>query len=410
MTAATASRTLGQDARLLGLIGTGHFASHFYGLTLPPLFPLLHVEFGASYTMLGLVMTLFAGASGLVQVPVGFLVDRVGAKPVLVAGLVLEALAIGAMALVPSIGGLLVLAAVAGAGNCVFHPANYAILNATFSEHRIGRAFSLHTMAGHLGTAVAPMTVIAVTALWDWRTALMALGAMGLVVAALLAMGRDLSAAETAPEAAGEEAKGEPAAAAPDSVGAGIRLLLSAPMLAFFLFFAATAMTSNGIRTFSVVALNAIFETPLALAGTALTGFLFASATGILIGGALADRTSRHDLMAALAFVVSAVVIVLVGSVSLPGVALITLMVLAGLSQGIVRPARDMMVRAAAPKGSAGKVFGFVSSGIAVGGALSPILFGWIIDQGDARWVFWLLAAITVLALGTLMVPAGSRR
>jgi MFS family permease len=176
-------------------------------------------------------------------------------------------------------------------------------------------------------------------------------------------------------------------------------------MLLLFLFFVITAFTSGGMRTFSVTALVDLYDTPLITASAALTAFLFASAMGILVGGFIADRTRRHDIVAASAFLAAAVMIVLVGSVSLPAVVLIGLFSLAGLSQGIVRPARDMLVRAASPSGSTGKVFGFVTTGINVGGALAPLLFGWIIDQGTARWVFWIIAAAMMVALVTVTIP-----
>mgnify|MGYP001463395389 CR=1 FL=1 len=398
-----AAPSIRHDARILCLVGAGHFASHFYNLALPPLFPLLKDEFGVDYLMLGLIMTLFNGASAVVQIPVGFLVDRIGARPVLVAGLVIEASAIGLMAFSSSIGALLVLAVAAGAGNSVFHPANYAILNSAIDHKRIGRAFSLHTFAGHLGTALAPMTVIGLTALWDWRTALAVLAAGGLAVAAFLAGGRELAAAAPGKRKRREERQAD---GGPQD---GFALLLSAPMLAFFLFFMMTSMTSNGIRSFSVVSLVSLFDTPLALASTALTGFLFATAAGILVGGIAIDRTSRPELLAAGAFVLTAAIILVVGSVSLPGVLLFALFTLAGLCQGVVRPARDMMVRAVAPAGATGKAFGFVSTGLNIGGAMSPVLFGWIVDLGDARWVFWLLAGFMIVALATLAVPARRR-
>ena len=166
-----------------------------------------------------------------------------------------------------------------------------------------------------------------------------------------------------------------------------------------------TSMTSSGMQSFSVAALVDLHDTPLALASSALTGYLFASAAGILIGGAVADRTKRHDVVAACAFMTTGVLVLLVATVSLPAVLLIAALVLAGLMQGVIRPARDMMVRAVAPQGQTGKVFGFVSAGIAVGGAVAPILFGYIMDFGRPQWVFYALALFMVVAVVTVAVP-----
>jgi MFS family permease len=176
-------------------------------------------------------------------------------------------------------------------------------------------------------------------------------------------------------------------------------------MVLFFLFFATLSMTSTGMQAFSVSALVTLHGTPLAAASTALTVYLFCSAAGILIGGYIADRTGRHDLVAATVFVVSAVISVVFALVALPLFALVALMTVMGTCQGVIRPARDMMVRAASPKGSAGKVFGFVSAGIAAGSAIAPIPFGMLLDAGRPEWVFYLMAIFMLVALATVMVP-----
>jgi MFS family permease len=159
----------------------------------------------------------------------------------------------------------------------------------------------------------------------------------------------------------------------------------------------------NGMQSFSVTALVTLFDTPLVAASAALTAYLFASSFGILAGGIVADFTRRHDLVAAGAFALTAVIIALAGSVPLPAVLLIGLFTVAGLAQGVIRPARDMMVHAIAPKGATGRVFGFVTTGINVGSALTPLALGWLVDHGRAEWVFWLIALGMVLALGTVL-------
>jgi MFS family permease len=369
-------------------------------LTLPPLFPFLHADFGLGFTQLGLIMTLFAAATGIAQIPVGFLVDRVGARGVLTAGLVVLSVAIGGIGLVSSAWELGALAIVAGVANSVFHPSNYSILSASVDPTRMGRAFSLHTFAGHLGNSLAPITIIFLAVTWNWRIAILVAGAMGLAVAAAFLIAARSTAMSQREETNRSETNGD------DTEGKdGLRLLLSAPVLMLFLFFVMTSVASSGMRTFSVTALVTLFDTPLMAASAALTGYLFASALGILLGGIIADRTDRHDRVAAFASVVTAVIVALAGSVFLPAAPLIFLFSLAGLCQGIVRPARDMLVRAASPTGSSGRVFGFVTTGLNVGGALTPILFGWLIDRGSGRWVFWLIAAAMIVALTTVVTP-----
>jgi MFS transporter, FSR family, fosmidomycin resistance protein len=388
---------LRRDARVLGLVCTGHFISHFYQIILPPLFLFLRAEFDVSYAVLGLTVTLFMGANGVSQVPTGFLVDRVGARVILVGGLFLEATAIGLMAVVPSFEWILLLAFLAGLGHSVFHPANYAILSSSVDEGRMGRAFSLHSFAGFLGTAISPLTIIFLATLWGWRWALGLAAVVGIATAfAILASGAVLKDDSTP---RGSTAAGGDAASLTD----GLKLLVSRPMMMMFLFWVTTSLAQSGISSFSVVAIVAMYDTTVTLAGWVLSAYLFAVAGGILVGGALADRTTRHNLIACVAFLVTAAMIALVGLVSLPIYLIIGLFALVGLCLGLVMPARDMMVRAAAPPGATGKAFGFMAAGGSVGGIVTPPLFGWMLDQGDPQGIFWIMAIFMVIAVATVL-------
>lgn len=398
----TAAQTR-QDYKILGLISTGHFMSHFYFLVLPPLFPFLRAEFGVSYTELGMLMTAIYASSAVSQVPVGFMVDRYGARVVLTFGLIMMALGFGAMGLVSNFWLLVMLGIIAATGNSVFHPADYAILNSSISPHRMGRAFSIHTFAGHLGSAVAPITIIFAAALFGWRGACIAAGAFGILVMLGLATQWGSLHDDALPKKKKEGEKTEEPA--PTTQKSGLALLFSPAMITFFLFFMALSMTSSGMSAFFVSSIIAVHATPLETASTALTAYLFCSALGILLGGEIADRTKRHDLVAAASFIVFAIVAVLVAMINMPAFFLFALMVVSGIGNGIIRPARDMMLRAAAPKGSTGKVFGFVSAGIAAGSAVAPIPFGYMIDIGKPEWVFYLMAIFMVIALTTVAVP-----
>jgi FSR family fosmidomycin resistance protein-like MFS transporter len=396
---ATATISTGrQDARVLGLISTGHFMSHFYALTLPPLFPFLKDAFDVSYTELGLMMALMAGGTAVSQVPIGFLVDRLGARAVLTIGLIVMALGSGLVGIAPSFGVALALVVLASIGNSVFHPADYAILNSSITPARMGRAFSIHTFAGHLGSAAAPATMILLAALLGWRAALVAAGIFGLLVVAALATQWNSLHDDAMPA---KKKKGAAEAGEPS----GFKLLLSKRIMVFFLFFGTLSFTTTGMQAFSVSALVTLHDIPVAVASTALTAFLLCSAGGILLGGEMSDRTTKHELIAAVAFILTAVLCLVIAWVNLPLVALIIAMVIMGLGQGVVRPVRDMLLRAAAPPGSVGKVFGFVSAGISVGSAIAPIPFGWLLDTGRPQWIFYLIAIFMLIALFTVVVP-----
>ncbi len=384
-----------RDAAVIACVGSAHFFSHFFQLSLAPLFPLIKAEFGVGYAALGLVLTVFYGASGLAQTPAGFLVDRFGARRVLLAGLALLAASVALAGLAATYWALLPLAGLAGLGNSVFHPADYAILTARVSEARLGRAYSVHAVGGNVGWAVAPVVVLPLAAFWGWRTALGVAGLLGLgavlVLARQAALRGDRSAAK--------------ATSAPTRAGLAdsLQVFLSPAILACFAYFALTAFAFVGVQSFMVSAIVAIYDAPLSAATGALTAFLLASGAGILVGGRLADRTSRHDLVTIAGVATGAALMLATAS----GVLLVPLVVaalaVAGFSVGTTSPSRDMLVRAATPRGASGRVFGFVYSGLDVGSSTGPLLFGWLLDHGEPRAIFVTIAGVLVLCAFTVV-------
>ena len=386
-----------QERWTIGLISAGHYLSHFYGLALPPLFPLLKAEFGVSYMELGLAMTAYAFLGGIVQAPVGFLVDRLGPRRVLLAGLGVMAASILLMGFASHYWMLLVLAVLAGLGNSVFHPADYAILSGSINDKRLGRAYSVHTFSGFLGGACAPVAILALAGLTDWRTALIVSGLAGLIVLAAMAWRYDVLGGEN-------EADGtSPADTAPATVAGltqrGLRLLLTAPVLLFLGFNILYGMATGGLLAFTVSALMNLHGLALDLASGALTGHLFGVVGGILLAGIIADRYPRHHVTAAGAMLLAAAATVLPALVSPGGVALIVIMIVSGIGLGAVLPPRDLMVRALTPPGETGKVFGFVFVGYSVGISVVSVLFGWLLDGGMPAMVFLISAAFAILAL-----------
>ena len=389
------------NIKVLTLIGTCHFLSHVYQVTLPPLFILIRAELGVSWTAIGLLATLFMAANGLSQLPVGYLVDRIGARVVLVAGLVLEAGAIGAAGLVPGFSGLLVCAFLAGLGHSVFHPANYAILNASIDDSHMGRAFSLHSFSGFLGTASTPIAIVALAGALGWRGALMAVSAVGLVMAVVLWSQGDALRKDHA-------ARPKEAPKTGQGVGlGGLAMLLSVPMLMLFAFNVTTSTVHAGMQTFSIVALGTLHDIALGPATQALSAFLIAVAAGVLAGGPLADRTKRHDRVAMVAFVITAVVVTIPGLVTVPAPVAAGLFAIAGFCMGAVMPSRDMMVRGLASQGNLGKAFGFMSVGGSMGGIVTPVVFGWTIDHGMTEWIFLGMGATMLVGILTVWKPRG---
>lgn len=378
----------------MGLVGSAHFLSHFFQLALPSMFPFIRAELGVGYAALGLVVSVFYGTSGLAQTPAGFLVDRFGARRILLGGITLLATAVGLAGLVPAYWALLPLAALGGLGNSVFHPADYSILTGKVSEQRLGQAYSVHSVCGNLGWAAAPVGLVSLAALRGWRTALGVAGAVGLVAVLALARQREALADRAAP------AKTRPAAT---GLSGSVALLLTPSILACFAYFALLALALVGLQTFFVSAAVAVYEIPLATATGALTGFLLASGAGIVLGGRLADRTTRHDIVAATGMSLGATFMLAVATGTLPTPLLLGAITLAGLSSGLTTPSRDMLVRAATPRGASGKVFGFVYSGLDLGSSTGPLIFGAMMDHGAPRAVFLTIAGLMVLTIATVV-------
>lgn len=403
------------DTKVVALVSAGHFFSHFYLLSLPPLFIFIQQEFQVSYVALGLAATAYNLIGGLIQAPVGFLVDRFGARLPLLLGFGVNALAILLMGFVDVYGLLLVLAVLAGIGNSVFHPADYAIMSGAVDEKRVGRAFGIHTFSGFLGGSIAPLTMGMLAAFWNWRVALVVTGAAGLAVLVAVALSSG-ALAQASPGRRGAARTPPADGAAAQGVKTGWSLLLTPAMLIFFLLFCVITFTTSGVYVFTINALIDLRGTGYAVANAALTGFLFSSALGVLLGGFLADRFGRHDMVATVFLIIAAGAILLPVIFDLPPVALVAAMSLSGLAFGTVQPARDMMVRAITPPGEMGKTFGFLSVGMAVGASLAPLLFGWLMDHGRpdgvfiGAAVFMLLIILTALAGRLVGRRSGLRR
>ena len=385
--------------RTLTGISVAHWVSHFHLFVLPMLFPFLKAQLGVGYIELGFALTVFGLVSALTQAPIGYLADHIGARKVLLIGLSVGGLALILLGLHLSYTSLILCAVLLGLANSVYHPCDYAILSAHMDVRRMGRAFSIHTFAGYVGGAVAPAIMAALVAWVGGLGALIAAGAVGPVVAlGLIVVG--------IPDASSADRRADGLATSRQSV-----ITPAIIMLTFF--FMLLGLSNAGISNFGVVALMSGYGVTFSAANIALTAYLGASAAGVLAGGFLADRTTRHGQVAAACFGVNAIVMLVIATIGLPQALLTSALGLAGFLGGVIAPSRDMLVRNAAPAGAAGRAFGIVSTGFNFSGILSPLLFGWIMDQNMPHWVFGASVAFMVLtvllALVTDRKPQGTR-
>ena len=393
------------EDKLIAGVCIAHFVSHYYIMLLAPLFVFIKDDYGVTYTELSLALAAFGVVSSVLQTPVGFFVDRFGARLNLIGGLLLGSAAVAAAGLVNSFWVFIAMFAVMGLANTVYHPADYALLSERVTPQRVPQVFSFHTCSGMIGSAVAPGTLLFMQSLVGWRGAFVCAAALGIIAALILALQGEPPPRHRATQVSKPRGD-DPSSAAAD----GWRLLLSPPILLNLVFFVLLAMVGGGLNQYLVVGLGALHGTPPALANTALTGLLVMSAIGVLVGGALATRTTHHTLVTAGGLLVTGAVSTLIGFVD-PGALLLVLIVsLSGFASGLTMPSRDMIVRSVTPPGSFGKVFGFVTTGFHIGGMVAPLIFAQLLDHGHPRAVFLYIAACAIVAIATVAFGMSGRR
>ncbi|MGH6671934.1 MAG: MFS transporter [Xanthobacteraceae bacterium] len=376
-----------RDTRVNLLIGTGHFCSHFYQLCLPPLFLVWQQQFAVSFAEVAVATVAMSVACAVLQTPYGFLVERFGARWFLIGGTALMSGSIALMAFATTFWQIIILALASGVGNAVFHPADYSILAGSVSKDRIGRAFALHSFTGYIGFAAGPAVVAGLLGVVGWRGALFIVGVAGLPVAAALLWQSRILQDEMRKKA--------------EHRRLSIRDLLFEPtMVLFFLFYLLVSMAGSGVQAWLITILHQTKDIDLRMASWALTAFFIGVSGGTLVGGWAADRSKRHLALGIIVLMSATAVLLLIVDLLPMGAALVIgLMLIAGVTLGGSRTPRDIMLKDAAPPGEIGKVFGYVSAGLPLGSALTPVPFGFIIDQGKPQLVLVLSAALLLASL-----------
>jgi MFS transporter, FSR family, fosmidomycin resistance protein len=381
-----------RDFRVISLIGVAHGSSHYYQLAFVTMLLIVRDSAGLDFGDIGVLGALFYAVSGFGQTGAGFAVDRFGARPILAGGLAALGLSLALIAVAHSFWAFAAIAVLGGAGNSVFHPADFAILNASVNQKRLGRAFSIHGLGGSLGWAAAPAMYFLDHSVGWVATAL--IGALpGFILAALVFTNcSDLVDHRIKARAVAAAATEKPASMA--------KILLQAPILLCLGYFALLATNTVGIQQFAVPAWTGMFGVTENFAAICLMVFVVGSASGMLAGGYLADRFHQHERVAAIGLLTAAAFTVPVATMAVSPLLQPAVLFVAGFAGGTTGPSRDMIVRGITPPGASGKVFGFVYSGLDVGSFIAPLVFSRIMAAGHPAMMFWIATGLYVVNAG----------
>ena len=377
------------DASVIGLVGLAHMISHFSQLLLAPLFPWLKDAFNVSYAELGLLMSIFFAVSCAVQALSGFVVDRFGPRPILFAGLGLLGVAALGYSLSTSYWMLAGFAVVGGVGNGVFHPVDYTLLNRKVSAPRLGHAYSVHGITGNLGWALAPAMMAPLAMAFSWRVALASASVLAFIVLAVLWLHRDKLHLAVAPKGAAAHSVGQAAAA--ESSLAFLKIPAVWMCFTFFFFY---AMSLSVVQAFAPEAARQLHEVPVALVAVCLSVYMLASAGGMVLGGFLAADPSRCERIVGVGFGIAASIALVLGLASVPAWGVPVLFAMMGFASGMAGPSRDLLVKRSTPENASGRVYGVVYAGLDIGQAVSPLIFGRLMDQQQYSGVWLGLALV----------------
>ena len=388
-----------REMQAISLIGFAHLLSHLYLLPLAPLLLAMERDLGITKAEYGIALAAYAITTGILQTPMGLLVERIGGRKVLIFGLFLTSICFVLIGLyATNFWTLTMLMGVAGIGNSVFHPADYSLISSSVREERLGRAFSIHTFVGHMGFLAGPIITASLEPLVGWRTAVLAIGITGVAMSVVLVVFQHLISDGT------EVKKQAP-------VGDRLReLVTSRPILLFFVFYICASGANIGVTQFSVVAFRDMYGLDTVVSVFALTAYQIGTMALVLPGGLLADRTRRYDTVLAIGFGFAAVVVLLVGTGILPFWLVVVVLCVGGALRGGVNASRDVAVRNVAAHIPVGTVFGFVSTGFLVGQAIGGPLYGWLYDTYSPNVVFYCSAAFYVIGISTILFNTGARK
>jgi len=383
-------------------VSSAHFISHFHILTLPPLMPFISSALGIGITELAVLLSLFNLTTTVLQTPAGILTDRVDAAKLLIGALVLAGAAFALVPLMPHYWVMVIAFIAAGAANAIYHPADYAILSEKIAKRTLGRAFSIHSFSGFFGSAVAPITMVYIASQLGWEAGFWLSAVLAFAVALLLILCRSSLRCDHTTRKVETKADGTPA-----EVVSSRSLLTSPALLNNTLVWALLGLGGIGVQSYAALTWYELHKVSLDFANLALSAFLLTMAFGVLLGGVIATKTDRHNLVAGLSLGGTGVMLVISGLFAMPEAVLLIVAAIGGLCNGIALPSRDIIVKSSVPSGAYGRAFAIVSTGLSVGGIIAPLVFGVMLDKGYLTAACAGMGLAFLLTVVLMMMPQG---
>ena len=371
--------------RVIGLAFT-HLYQHIIMASLPPILTLIQADFGASYAQMGLLLSASRFSGGVLQLPSGMAADRFGKKKVLLIGFGLLLVSVFLAGLAPTLIMLVVLQIMVGVGDSAFHPTTFSMISQGSRQETLGKNMSVHTMAGFVGTYVAMSLIARMGESVGWRSTLMLLPIPGLILGLVLATWFR-----------------EPPVARPEEKGRGggeQSPLFRGPLPVIFLVSLMHGASMQGLISFLPAFLTVVHGLSVVEAGD-LASLLIVGVATIVLGGWLADRVSRIN-MVALAAVMAALLMVALALWTPSRLILSLILIATGIAIYFSTPAYTALISAYASAASQGRLFGLSFAGSAIGGSTGVLLVGFIADMASFQVAFLFVAGAS-MAKGILI-------
>lgn len=367
---------------------------------LPALFPIIRRDIPLSYTEMGMLGTAVALIAAITNYLSGRLADKKGAEKILAGGLTVLSLAVLVTAYIKCFLEFLVTRILEGIGSGSWHPPAATYTAKKFPKKRLGFAFSIQGSAGIVGSAVAPLFVVPLAAIYNWRVSLLFSGGIVLLVAIILLFTltrKDIVEADSCNNTIENSSRSN------IEMSRGISAISFAHFIILMILL--VIARNSAFRTiiyFTSIFLNDIGNYDPIMSGLLTSVVLGFGAIGGLLGGKVVDRFSSLFTLRISTFSAGVIFVVLFFYQKniLFLLSLVTLLFFFGM------PGLESYVVKMSSSEKRGEVYGIIFSVGPIVGAFSPMFFGYIADLFGLQYVFIIVAFLLISGFViTLLLP-----